>query len=63
MAYFYTSAQDFCEILAFLQLGGSVTGNRFKNSGNHLNVLGVVSYYLFVDISYFSEIELEIPLF
>ena len=53
MAYFYTSAQNFSEILAFWQFGGSATGNRFKNPGNHLNVLRVVSYYLSVDISYF----------
>ena len=53
-AYFYTSAQVFCAILAFFRrLKDQYLENRLKNRGGHLNVLYLIFYELSVDASYF----------
>ena len=53
-AYFYTSAQVFCAILAFFRsLKDQPLENHLKTLGDHLNVLYLVFHELSVDASYF----------
>ena len=49
-AYFYTSAQGFCAILAFFHSLKDLE-NRLKNRGDHLNVLYLLFYELSHDVS------------
>ena len=50
-AYFYTSAQGFCAILAlFRSLKDQYLENCLKNRGDHLNVLYLVFYELSHDV-------------